>query len=443
MRAAASLRLRLLAGAALWIGLALLAAWFAVGGLLRETLERSFDTRLEAVMLSLLATIEVGDDGVVGLDRPLADPAFDRVLSGWYWQVTDGGTVRLRSRSLWTESLPVAAAGTTGAQAQSAPDGPDGRRLRLLARTVTVPGSDRPLTLAVAGPQAAIDVEAAGIARTLAIALAVLGAGLALAVLLQTSIGLAPFRRLGCQLADIRGGRRDSLDDDTFAEVAPLVREVNALLRHDQAVVARARTHAGNLAHALKTPLSVLSLEAERAGSAEMAAACRQMERMIRHHLGRARAAASHGVLGARVEVAPVLAGLLGVLERVHAERGVVVASSVAEGAAFAGERQDLEEMLGNLLDNAFKWAAGGIAIDVHQARGRLLVGIADDGPGLTPAEAARATEPGIRLDEATEGDGFGLAIAGDLAGLYGGSLVLDRAEAGGLRARLDLPAAP
>lgn len=433
MRAAASLRARLLLGAALWIGVALLGAWFLVGALLRGTLEHAFDQRLEATLTALLSAVEIGDDGEVALDRPLADPAFARAFSGWYWQIADGGTVRLRSRSLWTERLGSGEAAV----------GPDGRSLRMVARTVTVPGSPSPLTLTVAGPQDAIDVEAAGIARTLAIALAVLGAGLAAAVLLQTTIGLAPFRRIGRQLADIRRGRRDTLDGDAFAEVAPLVREVNALLRHNQEVVARARTHAGNLAHALKTPLSVAALEAGRTGSPELAAAVDQMDRMIRHHLRRARAAAAHGVLGARVEVAPVLADLLAVLARIHAERGVAAAVEAAPGLAFAGERQDLEEMLGNLLDNAFKWAAGRIAVAVVGDGDRLRVVIDDDGPGLSGAEIARAVQPGTRLDATTAGDGFGLAIAADLAGLYGGALALDRAPAGGLRVRLELPAAP
>lgn len=177
MRAAASLRLRLLLGAALWIGIALLVAWFAVGALLRGTLERAFDARLEAVVLSLLAGVEVAADGAIALDRPLADPAFARALSGWYWQVADGATVRLRSRSLWTDALAVPPVAATGGRVQSEAVGPDGRRLRVLSRTVTVPGSAQPLTFVVAGPQDAIDAEAAGIGRTMAIALAVLGRG--------------------------------------------------------------------------------------------------------------------------------------------------------------------------------------------------------------------------------------------------------------------------
>ena len=148
-------------------------------------------------------------------------------------------------------------------------------------------------------------------------------------------------------------------------------------------------------------------------------------------------------MLGARVEVAPVLADLLAVLARIHAERGVAAAVEAAPGLAFAGERQDLEEMLGNLLDNAFKWAAGRIAVAVVGDGDRLRVVIDDDGPGLSGAEIARAVQPGTRLDATTAGDGFGLAIAADLAGLYGGALALDRAPAGGLRVRLELPAAP
>ncbi|WP_374440920.1 ATP-binding protein [Stella sp.] len=382
----------------MWIAVALVVAWVWIGQLLRGTLEHGFDERLAATLTALLAAVEVTADGAVTLDRPLADPAFERAFSGWYWQVADGAVVRLRSRSLWTEQ--IAPAGNAGAV------GPDGRPLRLLRRTATVPGSPSPLTLTVAGPQDAIDLEAARIGRTLAIALSVLGLGLAVAVLLQTTIGLAPFRRIGRQLADIRGGRRQALDPDTFAEVAPLVREVNALLRHDQEVVARARTHASNLAHALKTPLSVAALEAARRGSPELAEAVGQMDRMIRHHLRRARAAAAHGVLGARVAVGPVLADLLAVLERIHADRHVTVSRDLADDVAFAGERQDLEEMLGNLLDNAFKWSRGRIAVAAVVADGRLRLTIADDGPGRAQADKARALHPRTRLDSGLAGAG-------------------------------------
>ncbi|MGE0716080.1 MAG: sensor histidine kinase [Alphaproteobacteria bacterium] len=438
-----SLRARLLAGAALWIGLALLAAWFATAALLRETVERAFDGRLDAVVLALLATVEVSEGGGVSLGRAVADPAFARVRSGWYWQIADGEGVRLRSRSLWTESLPAPpAGGDAGAATTAILDGPDGEPVRALVRTISVPGASTPLTLTVAGPAALVESEVAGVSGTLAAMLGVLGLGLAAAVLLQTTIGLAPFRRLGRQLADIRRGRRERLDDDTFAEVAPLVREVNALLRHNAAVIERARTHAGNLAHALKTPLSALAVAAERRGDGETGAAAARMERMIGHHLRRARAAAAHELLGARTPVAPVAADLMAVLEKVHADRPRTVAAAIDPAAVFAGERQDLEEMLGNLLDNAWKWSASRIALTAAVAGGRLVVLVADDGPGLAAADMARALARGGRLDGAAPGDGLGLAIADDLARLYGGTLVLGRADAGGLSARLELPAA-
>ncbi|MCC7272357.1 MAG: sensor histidine kinase [Alphaproteobacteria bacterium] len=440
---ATSLRARLLLGAALWIGLALLAAWFAIAALLRDTVERAFDARLDAVMLSLLASVEVDDAGTLALGRAMADPAFGRVRSGWYWQIADAGGVRLRSRSLWTADLPAAAPPPGGGTARTVLAGPDGQPLRALARMVSVPGAAAPVTVTVGGPLAVVEREVAGVSMTLAIALGVLGTGLTAAVLLQTMIGLAPFGRLGRQLAEIRRGRRERLDDDTFAEVAPLVREVNALVRHNSAVIERARTHAANLAHALKTPLSALAVTAEQRHDPEVAEAAAQMARMIRHHLRRARAAASHALLGTRTELAPVVADLRTVLEKVHAERAVAIAATLERGAAFAGERQDLEEMLGNLMDNACKWARARVAVTASVAAGRLAVTVSDDGPGLAPADIERALARGGRLDGGAPGDGFGLAIALDLARLYGGDLTLGRSDLGGLAARLDLPAAP
>ncbi|MGE0723313.1 MAG: sensor histidine kinase [Alphaproteobacteria bacterium] len=435
-----SLRARLLLGAALWIGLALLVTWLAISALLRGTVERAFEARLDATLVSLLATIEADDEGL-DLARPLPDPEYGRVGSGWYWQVLDAGKVHLRSRSLLAGDLAPGALPAPGERAVADLAGPHGAPIRALMRTLTVPGAAAPVTLLVAGPRREIDVETERVDRTLAIALAILGAGLTAAVLIQTTLGLAPLRRIRLQLAAVRDGRRQRLDETAVTEIRPLAHEVNALLDHNAAVLERARAHASNLAHALKTPLSALAVTAERAGDHEVADAVGRMERMIRHHLRRARAAAAHGVLGVRTDVASVVADLRLALARIHADRAIAITMAVADGAVFAGERQDLEEMVGNLLDNACKWARGVAALTASVVDGRLSILVEDDGAGLAPDEIERALAIGSRLDRAVAGDGFGLPIVRDLAGLYGGSLALGHASLGGLAARLDLPA--
>ena len=225
----------------------------------------------------------------------------------------------------------------------------------------------------------------------------------------------------------------------------PLADEINGLLAHNAEVVERARTQAGNLAHALKNPLAVLRNEAS-AAEGELAETVlsrgSEMQRQIDRHLARARAAGRSGLSGTRCDPAPILARLLRTLEQLHGQRGLAVDLRCDEGAAFAGETGDLEEMLGNLLDNAFKWAAGEIRVTAEIRDGRLLVTIDDDGPGLPEAERRTALRRGGRLDEAVPGSGLGLAIVGDIAELYGGELSLEEAPSGGLRARLTLPSA-
>ncbi|MEQ8697491.1 MAG: ATP-binding protein, partial [Bauldia litoralis] len=262
--------------------------------------------------------------------------------------------------------------------------------------------------------------------------------------------GLRPLRRVPPALAAIRSGKADRVVGPFPAEIEPLAQEINALLDQNTQVVERARTHVGNLAHALKTPLAVLMNEASRSDSALAAKVTEQtgiMKEQIEHHLSRARTAAQAGVLGARTSVMPVLEGLGRTLEAIHRARGVKIAVEGPPDAAFRGERQDLEEMLGNLMDNACKWAAGRVRVGVSVAESgddpRLEIRVEDDGPGLSSTEMRTALKRGMRIDEKTPGSGLGLSIVADIVDMYGGSVSLDSAPLGGLLAVVDLPAAP
>jgi signal transduction histidine kinase len=267
--------------------------------------------------------------------------------------------------------------------------------------------------------------------------------------LMQIRRGLSPFDRLRARLAAVRQGRGRHVDGSYPTEVQPLVNDLNELLDHREGAVRKALAKAGDLAHGLKTPLALLAQEADRAeasGNRELADAIRQqierMNRQVDYHLAHARAAGSGAAPGARCLVSASAEGLARTMLRVHAGRGLALDVHVPTHHAFRGEAQDLDEMLGNVLDNACKWARSRVTVASTQAGGRVDISVEDDGPGLDPAMWERVLQRGVRADEAAPGSGFGLAIVRELAELYGGSISLDRSTAGGLRARLDLPAA-
>ncbi len=258
-------------------------------------------------------------------------------------------------------------------------------------------------------------------------------------------VGLLPLRRVSEALARIREGKARRLEGHFPAEIAPLASELNSLIEHCAEVVGRARTHVSNLAHFLKTPLSVLSSEASAQPGPLADAVLRQvttMRRQVDHYLARARAAGAVDALGNRTPVKPVLDDLARVLSRIHRDRGLEIVVDCPTSLAFRGERQDIEEMAGNLIDNACKWAAKRVEVTARRAQGaQLELRIGDDGPGLDPQERTHVGQRGERLDEGVPGTGLGLAIVNDIAKLYGGALTLDQSALGGLEACLALPA--
>ena len=441
-----SLAFRLIAGAAVWSLAALLAGGIALSTLFRDYVERSFDARLLVLLESLVAASEVGDGGRLELTRISGEPRFQQPYSGWYWQIGGRGGPELRSRSLWDQELAVPAAIAAGSIRREHAVGPDDQALRVVAREIRLPGRDGALVFSVAGDLHEVDTEIRRFNGTLVWSLGLLGVGLITAMLIQVHFGLQPLRRLGRALANIRAGQAERLVGRYPAEITPLAEELDQLLDENQAVVERARTHVGNLAHALKTPISILTNEAAAAGPGPLAGLVERqvalMRRHVDHYLARARTAATARVLGARTNVAAVAGDLARALQRIHADRDLEIAVDSPPALDFRGERQDLEEMLGNLLDNACKWSNGRVRLAAARADGRLRLTIDDDGPGLAPALREQVLERGARLDETKPGSGLGLAIVRDIARLYGGEVELESSPLGGLRAALDLPAA-
>lgn len=431
-----SLGARLIAGTLLWLVVALGAGGLALSWAFQRAVESAFDDRLDALASVLAGALEATPDGGVVIALPLGEPRFERVFSGWYWQVDGAGRALLRSRSLWDATLttPAGDAGWTGPRAEA---------LRTLDREITIRGRSAPLRIVVAGDAGELQRERARFDRLLWLALGVLGAGLAAAVVVQVGFGLRPLRAMTRALARVHSGELTRLPADQPAEIAPLADAMNAVLDHDADLIERARTHVGNLAHALKTPLAILKAEADgldpgqRARWSEPIAV---IQGLLQHHLARAAAVGPARGTTARTDVAPVVHAVRDAVIRLHAARAIAIDTDVAAGLVFAGERQDLEEMLGTLTDNAGKWAAHRIVVDAHGTADGIRITVDDDGPGLPPGHEPQALERGVRLDDSAPGSGLGLAIARDLAALYGGSLALAAAPAGGLRATLTLP---
>lgn len=456
-----SLAFRLFATAAVWTLLVLPIAGFIIYRLYRDDVQTSFDGQL----LKLVNAITVDSMGSSGDTQPLPpsnlyEPLFEVTHSGWYWQIlplTSGGGRKLVSPSLATWSLPSPAAKSVKPDASGArwmnAKGPKSEPLRLVEVIDTLghePGKPK-YSIVVAGPQDWLDHLVGNFRYRLTTALALAGLGLVAVTLFQVRFGLLPLRQIERGLAGIRSGTATTLEGDLPAEIEPLQSELNALIRSNQAIVDRARTQVGNLAHALKTPLAVITNEVrgDKTGlSDKIVEQAEIMKQSVTRYLDRARMAARVGVIGRVTPVAPVIEPLVRTLQRIHQEKGVVIKVECPPDARFSGEKQDLEEMLGNLLDNACKWARSEVELTIEvppstsRAKNRrLAITVADDGPGLSEEERARIGKRGLRLDETKPGSGLGLSIVLELAHSYGGTCQLEQARQGGLAVLLNLPA--
>jgi signal transduction histidine kinase len=452
---ASSLALRLFVSATAWTVVILLATGIILSSIYRNAVERSFDRRLGVYLRTLVADVVAPEQSADRAEPTLGEPLFDLPLSGWYWQVTRLGAAKPEvrsSRSLWDSNLPpldeseapVGADGTRHAYVM----GPEDQRLRLVERNVDL-GEDGRYLIAVAGDPQEIDDETRSFDQALIITFGALTLVLIFITMFQVRFGLAPLKRISESLAAIRAGTAQRLEGRFPVEIEPLARETNALLDANREIVERARTHVGNLAHALKTPLSVIVNEAATRGDDPLAAKVSEQTNIMRdqiaHHLERARLAARLEVVGSITDVVPVVTALTRTMEKINQPRGIAIDLDAPAPVRFRGERQDLEEMIGNLVDNACKWAQSRVSVEVVPDAGALpmvRIIVDDDGPGLTPAQRDQVARRGRRLDETKPGSGLGLSIVLELSTLYGGSLTLSTAPIGGLRAELVLPAA-
>lgn len=445
MRRPSSLTLRLILGAGLWTLFALIVVGVVLSFLFRQTVERSFDARLNVLLESLIVSAEYDRKQGVYLSGSLPDPRFEQPYSGWYWQITPRTGPVMISRSLWDRELAQDLSQPAPQPRQYYAIGPDDEQIRVIERDIIFPDADASVRFAVAAVTTENKQQVARFVGAIVIALGLMGLGLLGAVIIQVRYGLRPLRSLRRELERVRSGTVDQLEGRYPAEIAPVVGELNQLIEHNAEVLARARTHVGNLAHALKTPLSVLVNETDADSSVLSVTIRRQLEvmrRLVDHYLIRARTAAAGQVIGTRTPVAPAMHSLKSTLEKIYASRDLSIVVDGGEKLSFRGERQDFDEMLGNLMDNACKWAKSVVHVTSERRDNQLVFLVEDDGPGIGDAQREAVFSRGQRLDEATPGSGLGLSIVRDISGLYGGGIELDRSELGGLKAVLTLPAA-
>jgi signal transduction histidine kinase len=448
-----SIASRLFISAAFWSSTILIVAGLGLSALNARSSEASFDEQLGVYLKALVANVAVvGDEARAGAS-PVIDPQFELAFSGWYWQIArlDRDPPEIRtSRSLFATQLPgLGEAGERGAVRSGYVAGPGDRPLRMIEREIDA-GEEGRYLIQVAANAEVIQGQIEHFEYALAATFLVLAVALLGSTALAVRFGLRPLRVLQEGLAAVRRGEAERISGQFPQDVAPLAAEVNLLLEANRGVVERARTQVGNLAHALKTPLSVIVNEAD-SNSPRLAEKVREqagvMRRQVSFYLDRARAAARASAAGAATEVRPVIEGLARTFEKVYRDRALAFSIEAQDGLRFRGESQDLTDLVGNLLDNAGKWARARVVIRAERdptpdAAGRLyfIARIDDDGPGLDPQARAAALVRGQRLDESRPGSGLGLSIVADLAAIYGGSLRLEESPLGGLRASLRLP---
>jgi len=447
-----SLSRRMITVAALWIIILLGAGGFALDRLLTSAITRNFDAQLEFVLQSLMAAAETGPDGEVLLNRPLADQRFLEPYSGLYYQITGDQNVSqdardlqdLPSRSLWDRKLRVVSS-HRDLQAHIYDSNEfSGETLRIVERDAFLPGSKVRWRFQVAQNRDALDAQISVLRKTLIRSFVMLGLGLLVLATLQAFYGLWPLRRVRREIAAIRSGAKSRVEERLPNEIEPLAAELNELLEHNELQAEEARRHAGNLAHALKTPLTVITNAATGHAPDLAETVCREattMRRQVDHHLARARAIGRRSNAQARSGVWPSLEAVERAVDRLY--ENVTVDLAGDKKAVVRVERQDLDEMVGNLIENAAKYGHGRVFVTVKSALEFVAIEVEDDGPGIPAEERTAIFDRGARLDTDKPGTGLGLAIVRDVAHIYGGSIELDESEdLGGLLARLRLPIA-
>ncbi|TPJ45253.1 histidine kinase [Mesorhizobium sp. B2-6-6] len=442
-----SLTFRVIAFSTVWAILTLIVIFTLITTLYRQASERGFDSLLSAHLFNLIGSIGISDTGALTGAPDLGDLRFSEPNSGWYWSVepaSEGVHGNLHSSSM-TRTIPSPDVAdvpfNANFQRSYAAQGIDGEELVVFESEFVLDAKNRAARFRVMGNKTELEQEIATFQRRLLTYLSLFGVGMIAINAIAILLGLQPLRRVRNALAMVREGTAQRLDGQFPAEIEPLANETNALIENNRRIVERSRTQVGNLAHSLKTPLAVLLNEGRALGGAKgqlIAEQAASMQKQVDHYLQRARVAAQRDSVVYRTPIAPLVQRMVRVLQKLNPQTNLSLSLPPIE-IVFAGEREDLEELLGNLLENAMKWAKSAVSISVVPVGDKddnmFEIAIEDDGPGIPEEKAREALKRGRRLDETKPGTGLGLAIVADLVNEYGGILLLERSGMGGLKA--------
>jgi signal transduction histidine kinase len=440
-----SLTFRIIVLSGIWIVMALLGTGALLIGFYRDHIEQHYDAHVQMHMEEMVSAARLLPDGSLDLSFPPSDPRYQVVNSGWYWEIRHAGSVLASSPSLGGATINLGNINTAEHAGTHVIAGPDGSPLRVQIMQIPagIPGEN--LLLVASAPMMGIRDDVIYVAEHMAVSFSLLALGLLVAVVLQVRIALRPIEAISTGISGIHQGTADKLAGDFPRDVQPLVNELNNLLEHNSMLLRRARNQLGDLAHSIKNPLTVINNEARNMSSDRgklILAQTTDIAASVDHHLSRARAFGTTNVLGSRAKVKNVAEDLEFALKRIYKDRNLQFDLSGLGTCAVRCEGQDLEEMLGNLMDNACKWAENRVTVHCRSEAGRCFLYVEDDGPGIPDDEIERVLQRGQRLDESREGHGLGLSIIQDIVEMYSGKLTLSRSGYGGLSAELNLPGA-
>lgn len=422
-----------LIGIAVVTTLALLPLFgFALSRAFQSSVQASFDQHIRAYLVFLAGRLDTNTEGEIVFSRQPGDDRFEQLYSGWYWQLSFAGEVQQTSRSLWDETLLYP---PSRDREPLELRGPRDKPLRGATLSVELGGLPERVQLLVTGPRDDIDKQLASFNWLLVRSLGLLGLILVVAFVAQIRWGLAPIRAMADGLRQVRSGAKPRLDVRLPADLSSVAMAMNEVLAHQELLLARGRSVAGNLAHALKTPLAAIRVKIEALPQAQdLRGDVAQIQRIIDHHLTLAAAAGRASSSSRRTDLRESIEPVLSAVRMIHVERALQISAELPMGLEVAVDAQDLQELAGNLLDNAAQWAGSTVQLRARRIDQAILLSIEDDGPGLGETEREKALGRGLRLDEQHPGSGLGLAIVKDLAELYGLRIELERASLGGLR---------
>ena len=445
-----SLALRLFLSASVWILLTLFSGGLLLSDIFKESSEKAFEDKLNLFIETLIGSSKIDSKESITVVNPLGDPRFFQPYSGWYWQINNGSKTLVRSRSMWDQVLTLDKR-LIGGRAQFINSSQQNSKnlkktvssqeLIIIQREISFPGFDSPLTFMVSGDTEEYKSSIKQFNNVLISSLLLLGFGLFLSVFLQVKYGLLPLKKIKNSLFKIRNGDAVKLEENYPTEVSPLAKEINILLEHNHKIVERAKTHVGNLAHALKTPLAVISNHINlKEKNSIINPQIELIKKYVEKYLDKANSSGAQKISKEKVNINYHTGKIIKIFEKINPNIKIILINKKKE-LKFLGSSDDLDEILGNILENACKWSKKNIQLNIEKhSSNEVIFEISDDGPGLPKSRREEVFARGFRLDEQIPGTGLGLNIVKDIVEQYSGKVWLSESSLGGLRVSIILP---